>query len=96
MDKTRQQVYEDALDKWGIDAQWGMVHEECLELAMAIHKFRRAKDQDKAMDDIIDEVADVKIMMEQVELYVDMDKVKERMDFKIERLKGKLYKTTQI
>lgn len=91
MDTTRQQVYQDALDKWGLDAQWGMVHEECLELAMAIHKFRRTQD----MDSIIDEVADVKIMMEQVELYVDMDKVNERMDFKIERLKGKLHKRTE-
>jgi len=92
MDTERQQVYKDALDKWGSDAQWGMVHEECLELAMAIHKFRRAKDQEKGMADIIDEVADVKIMMEQIPLLVDMDKVQERIDFKIERLKGKLYK----
>lgn len=95
--KEKNQIYIDALEKWGPDAQWGMVHEECLELAMAIHKFRRAKDQNKGMADIIDEIADVMIMMDQIPYLInDMDKVQERIDFKLERLKKKLYKTKQV
>ena len=64
--------------------------EECLELASAIHKFRRAKSHEEGMNAIIDEVADVRIMMEQTKLLVDEEKVKERMDFKIARLKGRV------
>ena len=93
----RQQVYKDALDKWGWQAQMDMVHEECLELASAIHKLRRAKNKDdwnEKMANIYDEAADILIMSEQLPLLLDMEKVQERIDFKLERLSGKLYKKT--
>jgi len=94
MDK--QQIYKDALEKWGWQAQMDMVHEECLELASAIHKLRRVKgknDWNEKMADIHDEAADIIIMSQQLPLLLDMDKVQERIDFKLQRLSDKLYKT---
>lgn len=95
MDK--QQIFKDALEKWGWQAQMDMVHEECLELASAIHKLRRAhtpEDLEEKMANVYDEAADIIIMSEQLPLLLDMNKVQERINFKLERLSGKLYKNT--
>lgn len=83
-------VLNDAITKWGVDDQLFMLQEECMELAMAIHKFYRRDLSDEHKAKIEDEFADVLIMSEQAKLILDMDNVQKRIDFKIDRLKKRL------
>ena len=60
----KDELYEKAYRKWGAEAQIGMLFEEIGELMVAINKNRRLVngcDTDK----VIDEIADVEIMLEQ-------------------------------
>lgn len=79
-------LFSTCLKKWGADAQVAMILEECLELASAIHKHRR-KDNS---ENIIDEIADVKIMLMQAEMIFDLSKIDERVSFKLNRLKNRI------
>ena len=83
-----------------------MCIEEMSELAKALLKYRRKSalvkgknvnptseviNLNKSRDDIIDELADVKIMCRQMELLFQVeDAVERRMDFKINRQIGRL------
>ena len=92
--------------EYGAPAQVDMCIEEMSELTKALLKYRRksalAKGENvnstseiinlnKAREDIIDELADVKIMCLQMELLFQVeDVVERRMDFKINRQIGRL------
>lgn len=73
------------IDCYGTKTQEEIALEELAELQKAILKFRREK-SGKAYKDIIDELADVEIMLEQLKIiyscHVD---VEERIDYKINR-----------
>ena len=74
-------------------AQVDMCIEEMSELTKALLKYRRKSGlaKDKSRDDIIDELAGVKIMCRQMELLFQAeDAVERRMDFKINRQIGRL------
>lgn len=88
--KIEKQPLEKAIQKFGKDAQLNMVVEESAELIKAIAKYKRSPNL-QALNEIYDECADVLIMIEQVQLIFDCtSKIQERIDYKIERLKGKL------
>ena len=63
-----------AIEKYGADVQLGVVIEECSELIQAICKYLRAKantktsqrDLDKRIESVIEEAADVQIMLDQL------------------------------
>jgi len=56
-----------ALSHWGIDMQAGMLNEEMAELTIAVNKYRRKPNKiTKAA--VAEEIADVRIMLEQIEL----------------------------
>lgn len=78
-----------ALDTWGKVPQMSMVLEEMAELQIEILKnINREKDN---VDKIIDECADVQVMINQVKLCYNIEKeVAEREDFKLNRLEGRL------
>jgi len=83
-------VYQKAIEKWGVNAQVDMVQEECLELALAIRKYRREPNE-KRFEEFIDEVADVTIMvnqMENVEGWKEL--IDERIAFKLNRLNDRI------
>jgi NTP pyrophosphatase (non-canonical NTP hydrolase) len=81
-----------AIETWGIGAQVDIAQEECAELIAAIAHYRRERPD--AMKEMIEEIADVKIMMRQLELMFDIDKdVRAVMDYKLERLAGRLERT---
>ena len=89
----RAQVYQKAIDTFGVEAQLLMCIEEMSELTKAICKFRRAKPNQipERLHDIAEECADVTIMMEQLRLIFDFnDLVCEHMDAKVERLMGRI------
>lgn len=63
-----------AIEKYGAGGQLGVVIEECSELIQAICKYQRAKsnsktsqrDLDRRIDALIEEAADVQIMIDQL------------------------------
>ena len=67
-------------DHYGEDAQSLQLAEECAELIQAIIKFRRAKglgqttvvDYNAALANLIEEIADVELMIEQVKYLLDI------------------------
>lgn len=81
-----------AIDKFGNDAQCEMIIEECLELALALQKAKRKRggtDEEK-IKAIVDEIADVKIMIRQAEHLFPASMINERVDFKMKRLQQRL------
>lgn len=75
-------------DHYGIENQALQTVEECSELIVAIMNKRRDKG---TVDDIVDEIADVEIMCEQMRYaYNCTDKVDERIKQKLERQKYRM------
>ena len=86
--EERRAVYERALATWGADAQIMMAIEEMSELTKELCKHHRGREN---REEIADEIADVTIMMEQLRLIFALDeKVREHMDMKVRRLRGRL------
>lgn len=82
-----------AINKWGVDAQIEMIIEECLELAVALQKLKRKRgDHEQKLVAVIDEIADVRIIIEQaIIIFADPDnKIQQRIDFKMNRLSERL------
>lgn len=87
-------VYKDALDTWGAEAQTKMLFEEIGELMQAVCKASRVKNWDQRMKvwhNIAEEIADVKIMLDQMEILFDVeDAVEACKEEKIARLAKRL------
>ena len=104
---TENRIMKSAIEKYGADGQLGVVMEECSELIQAICKYLRAKantktsrrDLDKRIDALIEEAADVQIMLDQLAMmrsewdpviYSDMIvKVREEKLQRLEKRVGK-------
>lgn len=80
-------VYNRAIEEFGVVAQVDMLIEEMAELTQALLKWRRGKD---AMDNVHEEVADVEIMLAQIKTGLNPNIIKNHKDYKIERLKNLL------
>jgi NTP pyrophosphatase (non-canonical NTP hydrolase) len=63
-------IYIKAIDKFGVDHQMRKVVEELFELGVAIMHYQRSS----GIHNIIEEVADVQIMLEQMQLIFDIEK----------------------
>ena len=73
------------IDTYGTKMQQDIAIEELSELQKAILKHRRYKNKETEKC-IIDEIADVSIMLEQLKIiYSCSNEVEERIDFKIDR-----------
>lgn len=71
-------------DMYGKEPQLVMLMEECGELIQACSKQLRRKD--KSINNLIEELADVRIMIEQIEhLYGIKSLVDDEMDYKLNR-----------
>lgn len=83
-----QLIYETALNKWGKENQTRMMFEEMAELQKELCKEARGEDN---ADAIAEEIADVKIMLEQmIILHGCKDMVEMQMERKLQRLKERL------
>lgn len=80
------------VETYGSDKQEDMAIEECSELIKAILKFRRSNTKDSDLRDaVIDEIADVQIMLTQLGIIFNcVEEVNERIDFKIDRQMGRI------
>lgn len=87
-------IFEKAVDTYGTESQVDMAIEEMSELTKALLKYRRALKGDtdisvsKAHSDILEEIADVEIMLDQMKIIYG-EPICERKK-KIERLKERL------
>jgi len=89
MDKYHK-LFKDAVDKWGVDAQLNMVIEECAELIQAVTKVKRHENE-KTIDNLIEEAADVEIMLSQLNImYMCGQKVYLKKLEKMKRLRHRI------
>lgn len=71
------------IEEYGSDKQQDIAIEECSELIKAICKYKRTLDH---VEDIVDEIADVKIMLAQLEIIFGCSgAVEDRVEYKINR-----------
>ncbi len=81
-------ILQKAIDTYGADAQEWMVIEEMSELAKEICKNKRGKDN---RNEIAEEIADVKIMLAQLEMIFGIQsEVGKHYEAKIDRLNQRL------
>ena len=82
------------LDKWGINAQVGQTVEECAELIVALQKYVNRTPQPDRLENILDEIADVEMMLGQMRLVLGIsdEALRERIEYKFERLNQYLKK----
>ena len=80
------------VETYGSDKLEDVAIEECSELIKAILKFRRSNAKDSDLRDaVIDEIADVQIMLTQLGIIFNcVEEVNERIDFKIDRQMGRI------
>ena len=84
------------IDTYGTKAQQDIALEELAELQKAILKHRRLGDKETEKA-IIDEIADVSIMLEQLKIIYSCSKeVEERIDYKIDRQIKRILKKVDI
>ncbi len=88
-------IYEEALDVWGEDSQIEQLIEECSELILSLQKLKRHRrfNQGKRLDrinDVLEEIADVKIMIKQIELIFPPSEVNRYESIKLDRLRKRL------
>jgi len=107
MKAEQKQIWALALEKFGTTAQLDMAVEECAELIQAINKIKRADivryhitkpnasmllKSVNAYNNLCSEIADVKIMLAQLEMMLDPERVEISLDRKISRLAARLRK----
>lgn len=81
---NEKEILQTAIDLYGRQAQMDVAVEECAELINAIQKHRRGRVGDR---EVIDEIADVRIMTEQLALIFGEEEVEARRQFKLARLR---------
>lgn len=79
------ELIKQVIDKYGVDAQVDMVIEECSELQKALLKYRR-NPQEHEYNNVLEEVADVEIMLEQLRFIMGKGAWIKIETFKVEKL----------
>ena len=81
-------VMQTALDKWGLNAQAGQTIEECAELIVALQKHINRTPAPESVENILDEMADVEMMLAQMRLVfgIDDNTFRRRIEEKFEKL----------
>jgi NTP pyrophosphatase (non-canonical NTP hydrolase) len=78
-----QSIYQKTISRWGDDAQYDQMVEECAELITALKHFRRGKVNQQV---VIDELADVTLMLGQLTWMFGTDQVEEAIQQKLQKL----------
>lgn len=90
--EEQKNIMQNAVRKYGVDAQDDIAIEEMSELTKAIIKNRRYKTF-ATLESIYEELADVYIMLEQMMMSLDKDRVQVYINQKLERLNERLGET---
>lgn len=84
-----EEIYKKAIAQYGVEPQRKMAIEEMAELTNALMKFARGR---VTVEDIVEEVADVSIMMQQLGIIYGQKAVDLQIDYKTARLEKRLNK----
>ncbi len=85
-------IYQATIARWGVDAQYDQAIEECAELIAALKHFKRGKVSQQA---VIDELADVSLMLGQLRWMFGNDRVEAAMNNKLDKLNQLLTQTDE-
>lgn len=88
MNNRQQLICSVAIKHFGADKQKDKCIEECAELIDALIKHRNGRCSD---DDVISEIADVRIMVEQMAIIYGRVKVNKEVNFKLQRILSRIY-----
>ena len=96
--RERKKIYKEAIKKWGYPLQLNMLMEECAELIQATSKvLRKGNKLNSVWKNLVEEMADVEIMIEQIKLSTDWQSLVKRVETakhdKMLRLRNMLDKT---
>lgn len=80
--------FEDIINHFGVDRQSRQAMEECGELIQAINKMLRYPDDEVKRIELIEEIADVLIMIVQLKIIfeIEQSEIKRMMNYKKSRL----------
>jgi len=78
-----QLIYKKTISRWGEDAQYDQMVEECAELIAALKHFRRGKVNQQV---VIDELADVTLMLGQLTWMFGAEQVEAAVQQKLQKL----------
>jgi hypothetical protein len=75
-----------ALEKWGLNAQCDQTVEECAELIVVLQKYLKRSPKAASIEQVIDEIADVEMMLAQIRLALGIDDktLREQIERKLE------------
>ena len=100
--KERLKIYKEAENLWGLVAQYDQAIEEMAELIVAINKYKRKclygeyETNPKVEANVIEEIADVKMCLEQLEDYMGEDKVEQVFDKKMQKLQEEIVEMAKL
>ena len=88
MTQTEKDLYERNIQYHGIEQETTIAMEECSELIKAISKCKRYGCVDKYRDNLIEEIADVLIIINELQLIYDIsnDDIENIKKYKIDRM----------
>ena len=89
-------ILEKAIEKYG-EKQLDQAQEELAELIVAISKYKRNENK-FTISNVIEEIADVRIMLKQVMMLLDIEEfeVKSEEIYKLNRLKKRMLKDEPV
>lgn len=90
--KKIEKIFKKSIEVYGKEAQSRQAMEECAELVQAINKCLRYPDKDDCKDNLVEEIADVEIMLFQLKemFYINETEVHEWKEKKAKREKERL------
>lgn len=93
--EERDKLYDRAVIKWGEEGQLFQMIEEMAELIVAINKYRRmitdmAQNSKGVMEHLYEELADVKLCLEQMEFMFGKENVDKALEIKLQKFLGQL------
>lgn len=95
MCKSVSELNKETAKHYGYEAQSNQLVEECAELIQAVSKYHRAVAEEKkvvALENLIEEIADVEIMLEQIKylLQIPEDELEAVKLFKVNRTRERI------
>lgn len=88
--KTRPEMIQAIIDAQGIDPQINKLVEELGELIVAVAKMRAFPSESARVESVIEEIADCRIMLDQMAVIFGTDKVELAENLKLERMADRL------
>ena len=88
--KERDVLYKRAVEKWGAEGQLDQLIEEMAELTIAINKVKRAEKfiaqkKEGVMENFYEELADVKLCLEQMEYMFGKENIDNMLEVKLQK-----------